>query len=308
MPVVESLALLLAFALDAALGEPPNRVHPVALFGSLVSRILRLAPERGRIRQLAFGSALALVLPLGAAALVRAGLTLVDSYPAAALLITALMLKPTFALRALGEAGLGLADALDRGGAEAARPHLSSLCSRDPEPLDDRALAAAAVESLAENLSDSVIAPLFFFVLLGLPGAVFYRAVNTLDAMIGYRGKYEHLGKASARLDDLLNFVPARLTAMLLLLAGALVGADVRRGLLALVRDGRKTESPNAGRPMAAAAGLLGVALDKPGCYRLFAEGGDASGATIREAFRLVRIAACLGAALAVLSLGCLHG
>jgi adenosylcobinamide-phosphate synthase len=308
MPALPSLTLLAAFALDALFGEPPNRVHPVALLGSLVTRALRLAPEHGRLRQLAFGAALALGMPFGAAGLVAWGLALVEPYPLARLVAGAIALKVTFALRALGEAGLGLASALDRGGAEAARPYLSALCSRDPEALDERALAAATTSSLAENLSDSVIAPLFYFVLFGLPGAVFFRVVNTLDAMVGYHGKYEYLGKASARLDDLLGFVPARLTAALLLGAGKLVGADVRRGLGALLRDGGETESPNAGRPMAAAAGLLGVALDKPGHYRLFGEGSAASSATIRAAFRLIRAAGLLGLALALIALEVLHG
>jgi adenosylcobinamide-phosphate synthase len=128
---------------------------------------------------------------------------------------------------------------------------------------------AATIESVAENASDSFVAPLFWFALLGLPGAVFYRAVNTLDAMIGYRGKYEWLGKTAARLDDALNFVPARITAGLLLAAAWLQRRDVRRAMRILARDGSRTETPNAGRPMAAMAGVLGVELTKPGHYRL---------------------------------------
>jgi adenosylcobinamide-phosphate synthase len=144
-----------------------------------------------------------------------------------------------------------------------------------------------------------VVAPLLFFACFGVPGALAYRAVNTLDAMIGYHGRYEYLGKASARLDDLLNLVPARLTAALLLVAGALLGHDVRRGWRILRRDGGRTESPNAGRPMAAMAGLLGVRLEKQGHYRL----GDplhAVGArTIAAAWRVTALAMALAFGLA---------
>src|SRR5262249_17435431 len=153
-----------------------------------------------------------------------------------------------------------------------ARLALRSLCSRNPAALDAPQLIAATVESVAENTSDSVIAPLCFYALLGVPGAIFYRAVNTLDAMVAYRGRYDDLSKASARPDDALNLVPARLTALLLLAAGALTRKRVVRAAAVLRRDGALTASPNAGRPMAAMAGLLGVQLSKPGEYAL----GDA--------------------------------
>jgi len=140
------------------------------------------------------------------------------------------------------------------------------------------------------------MAPLVAYALFGLPGAVAYRAVNTLDAMIGYRGRYEYLGKAAARLDDLLNLIPARLTAGLLLVAGALARADVAGGVRVLGRDRRRTASPNAGWPMAAMAGLLGVTLEKPGHYRL-GDGTAAVGAAdIDRAWRIVAIAAALAA------------
>src|SRR5262249_61854725 len=121
----------------------------------------------------------------------------------------------------LGVAALDVRHALAGGRLHDARYALRSLCSRDASQLDPPLLVAAAIESVAENASDSFVAPLFYYALFGLPGAVFYRAVNTLDAMIGYHGRYEYLGKAAARLDDVLNFVPARLTAALLLAARA---------------------------------------------------------------------------------------
>jgi adenosylcobinamide-phosphate synthase len=163
---------------------------------------------------------------------------------------------------------------------------------------------AATIESVAENASDSFVAPLFWFALFGLPGAVFYRATNTLDAMIGYRGKYEWLGKASARLDDALNLVPARLTAWLLLSAAWLQRRDAWRGARTLARDGARTDSPNAGRPMAAMAGILGVELAKAGQYRLGEAIEPLVPAQIDRAWRVTRLGAILAVIAATAMLG----
>jgi adenosylcobinamide-phosphate synthase len=287
------LILAAAALLDVAVGEPPNVVHPVVWMGRATTWLVARAPRHGAIAQLAAGAAIAVVVP----ATFAAGAALAVAY-APALVVGTWLLKSSAAGRALGRAGVDVARPLERGDLSGGRAALRSLCSRDPARLDAPQVAAAAVESVAENTSDSVVAPLFYYALFGVPGAVAYRAVNTLDAMIGYRGRYEYLGKAAARLDDVLNWIPARLTAALLLVAGALSGARVRDGWRILRRDGGATESPNAGRPMATMAGLLGVRLDKVGHYRL----GDAevavTAATIRAAWRLAALAMVLAVVL----------
>jgi adenosylcobinamide-phosphate synthase len=218
------------------------------------------------------------------------------------------LLKPLFAIRALRDAAFLVRDALTAGDVDLARTRLASLCSRNAGNLEPPALIAATVESIAENASDSIVAPFFFFALAGLPGAAFYRAANTLDAMIGYRGRYEWVGKTAARLDDLLNLLPARLTSLLFLLVAPLAGGNLRHGLAILWRDGGRTESPNAGRPMAAMAGLLGIQLEKSGHYRL----GDATrpieARDITRAWCIVSGAAHASAALTALSLVALAG
>jgi adenosylcobinamide-phosphate synthase len=296
---VKSMMLLLAVGLDVARGEPRAALHPVVWMGKLASALERRAPLRGRMLPLLAGGLIVLMVAVPFA---LAGALIARLPVLLELLLGTFILKTTFALRALGAAGLAVRRRLDDGDLPGARDALRSLCSRDPANLDERQVAAAAVESLAENASDSFVAPLFFYVLLGLPGALFYRAVNTLDAMIGYRGRYEYLGKAAARLDDLLNFVPARLTALLLLAAAALSGGDLRRGWHILLRDGGRTASPNAGRPMAAMAGLLGVELEKVDHYRLGDPLRPLRPATIVQAWRLVKIAAALVTALGVLA------
>jgi adenosylcobinamide-phosphate synthase len=265
-------ALALALVIDLLFGELPARLHPVVWMGALIRWGEKVMPERGVYRQLLGGGLLALVVPLGSAGLAAATLGLLAPWPIAGFVVEVLSLTAMFAARGLGDAARQVRLALDAAELGAARRALSSLCSRDPSLLTGEELVGASIESVAENTSDSFVAPLFYYVLLGLPGAVFYRAVNTLDAMVGYHGRYEYLGKASARLDDALNFIPARLTAALLLLGGALAKKNVRRGLAVWRRDAATTESPNAGRPMAAMAGLLGVRLEKAGHYQL----GDA--------------------------------
>ena len=300
----DARVLGLALLIDLAFGDPPNALHPVAWLGRAANGLVARAPTRGPRRQLVAGALVVVSIVAGAgggAALFVAGVAWLPQ--SLALTLTALALKSTFALRGLGGAGRAVAAHLGAGDLDGARLALRSLCSRDAAALTEAQVAAAAVESIAENSSDSVVAPLFFYALFGLPGAACYRAANTLDAMIGYRGRFEYLGKVAARLDDVLNWIPARLTAGLLLLAGALRRADVAGGRRILLRDGAATESPNAGRPMAAMAGLLGVALEKPGHYRLGDEGAVVGASHIAAAWRLARDAALLAGGMALLAI-----
>jgi adenosylcobinamide-phosphate synthase len=292
-----ALALLGAVAFDLLLGEPPRAIHPVVWMGRTLRLCKRLAPAEGRrVAQLTWGVVVALLVP----ALFATAASFVPTRPALALLVLVPALKSSFALAALGRAGREVGRALARGDLPAARQGLRSLCSRDPARLDAPRVAAAAIESVAENASDSFVAPLFYYALFGLPGAIAYRACNTLDAMIGYHGRYEYLGKPAARLDDVLNFVPARLTAAFLLAAGALVRADVRGGWRIWRRDARRTESPNAGRPMATMAGLLGVELEKVDHYKLGDPRRACDAACVDEAWRIVLAAAALALAFTV--------
>ena len=218
-------------------------------------------------------------------------------------LLAVFLLKSAFAVRALAAAGWGVSRPLAAGELTGAASALGSLVSRDTTSLPPALVAAAAVESVAENASDSVVAPLLFFAVAGVPGAIAYRAINTLDAMIGYRGQLEWLGKAAARLDDLANLVPARVTALLLALAAPLGGGSVRGALALWARDRRLTESPNAGHPMSAMAGALGVELEKRGHYRLGAGLRAPAPGDIDRAVRIM-----LGAAAGAAALVILHG
>ncbi len=284
-----ALTLAVALVLDRAFGEPPPAVHPVVGIGNLVAALERRAPIGSGTLQFAYGCGLVAATvgtTVGLSALTE---QLVGRLPLGPrLLVQGALLKPAFAVRELLAMGERVREPLERGDLVAARVALRGLVSRDPSALDGPLIAAAAVESLAENASDSVVAPCLAYLVAGLPAAYGYRTVNTLDAMIGYRGRYEHLGKCAARLDDLLNLVPARLTAALIVLGAPLVGGDARSALATARRDHHKTASPNAGWPMSAMAGALGVQLEKVGHYRLGDPHRVARAADIATAGRVI--------------------
>ena len=274
LPVpLDALVLLLALLLDLALGEPPNRAHPTVWIGKTVALAERVAPgpDSAPAVQLAAGGLMTLVVPAawGAAAWALA-YGLMQLHPIAYLLLVAILLKTTFSVRMLCRVAADIGRILSSGDIAEARRQMSALVSRDTSQLTIGQMAAGAIESVAENITDSIVGPLLAFALFGLPGAVAYRAVNTLDSMVGYHGRYEYLGKTSARLDDLVNLIPARLAAGLLWFATAVLPgmAGGRAWSIMLAHRGR-TESPNAGWTMAAMAGGLGVTLEKIGHYRL---------------------------------------
>lgn len=298
-----ALTVLLALALDV-LGEPPAACHPVVWYGKLIKYLEGAAPA-GRRAQLFYGTAILLVSAPFAlfpalllhrlAQLARPAISKRNGRYAgdlAFILIEAAGLKPFFALRMLVDAGCAVRKYLEQGEVEAARQALQSLVSRERSQLTPELMAAATIESLAENLSDSVIAPLFYYACCGLPGAALYRLYNTFDSMIGYHGRYEYLGKAAARLDDGLNFLPSRLTALCIIACAPLYGGNWRSAWYIWRRDARKTASPNAGQPMAAAAGALGVQLEKVDHYVV----GDREKALSTQAMkRAERMVWCVG-------------
>ncbi|MDE2758653.1 MAG: adenosylcobinamide-phosphate synthase CbiB [Acidobacteriota bacterium] len=289
--------LLGALVLDLAFRELPKALHPVVWMGTLASWIeKRTLPGKGPVRAFLTGLGLAVLAPVGFAGLAwLAAAGLRDLGPLPYLVGGALLLKTTFAVKGLAIAAGSTRQALESGRIEQARFSLRSLVSRDAGTLTSTQAGMAAIESVAENTTDSCIGPWLAFALLGLPGAVAYRALNTLDSMLGYHGRYEYLGKASARLDDLANLIPARLSAILMLGAGILLGLPSGRGWSMVQRDRRLTESPNAGWTISAMSGLLGVALAKPGHYRIGDGLADPDSADIRASLRVLYASAGLG-------------
>ena len=280
--VLPALALLIAFAIDHSFGEPPVRLHPVVWMGNCLNwAAANVLPEptidenatdypsflAGAGVWIAF-NALILIVSYG---LQQAILQLPPLWAA---VLLGLLLKPLLAWRILRREVHAVQAALQVS-LEAGRARLSMLVSRDTSALTEAQVRESAIETLAENLNDSVIAPIFWFVLLGLPGAALYRFANTADAMWGYKGirivngrgrNWEWAGKWAARSDDVLSWLPARITAVLLWLVS---GFEVSGFWTRLRQEAPKTPSPNSGWPMAAMALILNVQLSKPDVYTL---------------------------------------
>ena len=300
----DALGLILGFVLDLLFADPRRR-HPVALFGGFAERLERVLYRDSRIQGLWF----ALSLTGGIAAFGY----LISSHIHGWLLRIGVVAIVTWIV--LGGTSLikeaeAMADVLGENDLPAARIRLGSLCGRDSTSLDANALARATVESVAENTSDAVVAPLFWGALLGIPGLLAYRALNTLDAMVGHRSpRYAKFGMASAKLDDFANFIPARLAGILTALCAPIVGGTSVKTLRVMFRDGSYHPSPNAGQVEAAFAGALGLTLGGTNIYagvvddrpRLghgkAAEVGDIAQAN--RLSRVVQIVAVLVAALA---------
>lgn len=274
-----------ALLIDRIAGDPPNRFHPVAWMGTAIAWAKAAAnattSKHRHGWRFTYGT---MVVMAGGAISIGLGLQVesacyvttntghvADLTACLSIFLQALALKMCFGARSLATAARSVASALVAGDLALARQQLARhLVSRDVSRLNRAEVSAATIESVAENSSDSVVAPLFFYVIAGLPGAFLYRFLNTCDAMLGYRTEeLEWFGKASARADDLLNLVPARLTAGLLLLAALPSTERFASGFHIWRRDARLTASPNAGHPMSAAAGALGVMLEKKHHYCL---------------------------------------
>ena len=287
--------LLLALAIDLLFGEPPQPIHPVVWMGKLISLLERICPARGVSAQFVYGGIMTLLIVLAFALPVYFLLSFLHNLNFVAyVLIAALLLKTTFALKGLRQAALKVKLFLTQDNLKEARNNMSALVSRDTQDLEKPELVSAAIESVAENICDSFVAPLFYFSFLGVPGAMAYRLVNTMDAMIGYHGKYEYLGKFAAKLDDVLNFIPARLSALLLVIAAYLCRKDGKRAWRIMLRDHEKTESPNAGWSMSAMAGALRTRLEKKGCYVLGESNNPLSYQLIDSGIKLGNISALL--------------
>jgi len=298
--------LLLGAALDALVADP-RAGHPVAAFGSAAARAERRLWAATRTRGALFTAACVVPAAAGGYTLQR----LSRRGPLRDICITAAATWTVLGGTSLARQATKIAAALNAGDLPAAREQLPALCGRDPSQLDAPGVSRATVESVAENTGDAVVAPLFWGAVAGVPGLLAYRAINTLDAMVGHRNsRYERFGWAAARLDDAANWVPARLTAALTVALAPAINGSPRRALATWRRDGAAHPSPNAGRCEAAFAGALGVQLGGTNVYHGRAEQrgllGDGQPPTVTDIGRAVRlsrlvtvVAALSGAAVA---------
>lgn len=260
------IAIALGFALDLIVGDPHSLPHPVRWIGALISalekalrRVFRDSPG-----QLRAAGAVLVVLVAGISTACAAGLLWLCALVSwwLALVVESVMCYQMLATRSLRDESMKVARALEGGSLQDGRVAVAMIVGRDTDRLDEAGVTRAAVETVAENVSDGVVAPLLFMALGGAPLGVFYKSVNTMDSMVGYKNdRYRYFGTAAAKLDDVLNFVPARVAGVLMCVAARLVGLDGRGAWRIFRRDRLAHSSPNSAHTEAACAGALGVQL-----------------------------------------------
>ncbi len=279
--------IFLAIILDLLWGEPPSSMHPVVFMGKLIEF---LKPHLLKFKNKSSGVFLTVIL---------LALFIIPLYLILQLLlfnvviyvvISTFILFTTFAIKGLIDSVRKVKQQLDED-VNLARESVSHLVSRDTTDLSKESLASAAVESLTENITDSVISPLFYTFFLGVVGGMAYRVINTLDAMVGYKDEInKDIGWFPARVDDLANYIPARLTGVLMVASAAFMGLDWRNSYRTMMEEARKTPSPNSGYPMAAAAGALGIQLEKKGVYTIGERKNPINSDTIEQAILISQI------------------
>ena len=272
--------LFIATLIDIILGEPPNRIHPVVLIGRTISfftkRIKYASRNRKEKEKENFEKAMGSILALGLTAMV----TLIIYYISIQSLfligtiffvtVSAALLKTTFSIRAMDYHIREILVELDQNNLVKARKNLSKIVSRDTQKLSESSILSACIECVAESFVDGILSPLFYYSLLSIPGSMMYRTINTLDSMIAYRdGYHDKVGWMSAKLDTIINAIPARLSSVFLIISMMALGQDWKNAIKIFKRDHQNTESFNAGVPMSIMAGGLNIQLEKIEYYKL---------------------------------------
>ena len=304
--VDSALIFLIAFLIDALLGEYPDRIHPTIGIGKIIAYLKpKIRSPNPRIEK-TNGVLLALVVILISALPVFVLLFwIMQSFGLyghiAYIIVGAVLFKATFAVKGMGHYTKPIASALKKNDLAEARKWLPFIVRRDPNTLNARQIISEAVESIAASTTDGVTAPFFFFAIFGVPGAFAYRVINTLDSMVGYKNvENKNIGWFSAKLDTIANYIPARITAYLMVAASFLLKEDWRESWRILQRDKCKTISLNAGWTISAMAGALNTQLEKQGCYTL----GDDHGISpdhINRALKVMTLTALLFGVVVVL-------
>lgn len=309
--ILESLSII-AFALflDFALGDPKNKYHPTAWIGSLIAKLTPACKNSSNDLE-KLGGVLLIVISCGVVgsvvAFVDVGISLISiDYVSLiiSILVGGILLKTTIAIKGMEKHAMGVVRSLEGNDLASARNNLSMIVKRNTKDLDKNHVFSGVVESISENTVDGVTAPLFYFGLFGLPGAFVYRVINTADSMIGYKTTiFKNVGWFAANCDNVLNFIPARLTGLAMILSAMILGYDWKESYKIMIRDGKKTHSPNAGYPMAAIAGALGTKFEKIDHYSLGDGKVEFSKEHVKSAISLMKLASIVFCGMVVFPL-----
>jgi len=275
--IIEStLIVFFALALDFAVGDPRNKFHPTAWIGSIIAKLTPHAKNSSKNLEKLGGIFIILIISGIVTSLMiflDIGIKLITvdyGYLIISVIVYGVLLKTTIAIKGMERHALTVVTAIEQNNISSARDNLSMIVKRNTKNLDKNHIFSGVLESISENTVDGITGPLFYYALFGLPGAFVYRVINTADSMIGYKTDiFKNIGWFGANCDKILNYIPSRLTGFIMILSAMILGNDWRKSYEIMIRDGRKTQSPNAGYPMAAIAGALGVKLEKIDHYSL---------------------------------------
>ncbi|MBI1663660.1 MAG: cobalamin biosynthesis protein [Nitrosopumilus sp.] len=275
--ILESLIVVgFALMLDFVFGDPKNKYHPTAWIGGLIAKLTPLGQNQNQkierlggifVVSIPIGIVvtLLLILDFGISFLTTDWMTLVVS-----VVIGILLLKTTIAIKGMERYAMAVVESLEIDDMDSARTNLSMIVKRNTSNLDKNHVISGVLESVSENTVDGITGPLFYYAIFGLPGAFVYRIINTADSMIGYKTDiFKNLGWFAATCDTVLNYIPSRLTGFVMIISSVILQNNWKESYKIMIRDGKKTESPNAGYPMAALAGALGTKFEKINHYKL---------------------------------------
>ncbi len=275
--IIESITIIFfALVIDFTLGDPKNKFHPTAWIGSLIAKLTpSLKNSSDNLEKLGgiFLIVTSCVIVISLITFLDVGINLITiDYLSViiSVIVGGILLKTTIAIKGMEKHALAVVNSLENNNIISARDNLSMIVKRNTKDLDKNHVLSGVIESISENTVDGITGPLFYFGLFGLPGAFVYRVINTADSMIGYKTNiFKNIGWFAANCDKILNYLPSRLTGLVMIFSAMILGNNWKRSYRIMKRDGRKTESPNAGYPMAAIAGALGTKFEKINHYSL---------------------------------------
>ena len=275
--IIESIAIIgFAILLDLKFGDPKNRYHPTAWIGTFIAKLTTITKNQNSTFE-KIGGMIMIIIISSVVILLLSGLNFGISLISVdyislilSVVIGALLLKTTIAIRGMEKHAISVLDSLESNDLDLARNYLSMIVKRNTTKLDKNHVLSGVLESISENTVDGITGPLFYYAFFGLFGAFVYRIINTADSMVGYKNDiFKNLGWFTAKCDTILNYIPSRLTGLMMVISAAILQNNWRNSYKVMIRDGTKTESPNAGYPMAALAGALETKFEKINHYKL---------------------------------------
>ena len=275
--IIESIAIIgFAILIDLIFGDPKNRYHPTAWIGTFIAKLTTITKNQNSTFE-KVGGIIMIITISSVVVLLLSGLNFGISLISVdyislilSVVIGALLLKTTIAIRGMEKHAISVLDSLESNDLDLARNYLSMIVKRNTTKLDKNHVLSGVLESISENTVDGITGPMFYYAFFGLFGAFVYRIINTADSMVGYKNDiFKNLGWFTAKCDTILNYIPSRLTGLMMVISAAILKNNWRNSYKVMIRDGKKTESPNAGYPMAALAGALETKFEKINHYKL---------------------------------------